>query len=141
MNKQPTFGYRATLVKTLLMSVCVILSVGALSACNSGDDQGIVSTESFGQLSIQYPLDETLFPPDIVAPKFIWEDKTQGVSKWQVVIRFQDSNSEELSFTSQEANWQPTEQAWLDHQEADLQAVKLRLFVSGLNNRMAKYFL
>jgi tetratricopeptide (TPR) repeat protein len=131
MNKQPTFGYRATLVKTLLMSVCVILTVGALSACNSGDDQGIVSTESFGQLSIQYPLDETLFPPDIVAPKFIWEDKTQGVSKWQVVIRFQN-NSEELSFTSQEANWQPTEQAWLDIKRRSTGS-EAQVIVSGLN--------
>ena len=64
-----------------------------------------------GQLEIAYPLNETLFPPDIVAPKFIWQDSTPNVNKWEVTLRFNDS-SKDLSFTSDQTDWQPTEEIW-----------------------------
>ena len=32
-----------------------------------------------GQLEIQYPLDETLFPPDIVAPSVTWKDAQKSI--------------------------------------------------------------
>ena len=33
----------------------------------------------YSELIISYPLDETLFPPEIVAPTFRWEDGASGV--------------------------------------------------------------
>ena len=39
-----------------------------------------------GGLEITYPLDETLFPPEIVAPTFVWTDETESVARWGVAI-------------------------------------------------------
>ena len=44
----------------------------------------------YSNLVIDYPLDETLFPPEIVAPSFYWSDDNPKSNKWLVTIRFQD---------------------------------------------------
>ena len=55
-----------------------------------------------GSLEIKYPLDETLFPPEIVAPTFVWSDKTEGVKAWTVLLRF-DETGEVLRFPADRA--------------------------------------
>ena len=65
-----------------------------------------------GQLQIAYPLDGTLFPPEIVAPTFVWEDETEGVASWTVLLRFDDATEEELRFPVPEPRWRPTEEEW-----------------------------
>ena len=62
-----------------------------------------------GQLEVTYPLDETLFPPDIVAPTFLWHDETEGVGQWEVILRLA---GEEHRFPVAEASWRPTEEDW-----------------------------
>jgi tetratricopeptide (TPR) repeat protein len=66
-----------------------------------------------GQLEITYPLDETLFPPDIVAPRFTWEDETDGVEQWQVLVDF-GPEQEILRFSTAEPSWRPSEEEWAD---------------------------
>jgi tetratricopeptide (TPR) repeat protein len=68
-------------------------------------------SESSGRLEIKYPLDETLFPPEIVAPTFIWSDETEEVAKWIVLLRF-DSAGEVLRFPTTEPRWRPSEADW-----------------------------
>ena len=64
-----------------------------------------------GELKITYPLDETLFPPDIVAPTFTWNDETEGAGQWQVLLRF-GNDRDVLQFTTEVPNWRPTEHDW-----------------------------
>ena len=64
-----------------------------------------------GSLEIKYPLDETLFPPEIVAPTFVWSDKTEGVKDWVVLLRF-DETGEVLRFPAAEPRWRPSESDW-----------------------------
>ncbi len=64
-----------------------------------------------GRLALTYPLDGTLFPPDIVAPKFIWSDETAGVTEWTVLVRLAD-DEEPLRFASEEPSWRPSETDW-----------------------------
>lgn len=64
-----------------------------------------------GALDISYPLDETLFPPDIVAPTVFWEDQTEGVTDWRVLVRL-DGADELLSFVTNEPQWQPAAADW-----------------------------
>jgi tetratricopeptide (TPR) repeat protein len=66
-----------------------------------------------GQLEITYPLDETMFPPDIVAPTFTWNDTTGGIEQWHVLFRF-NGESEVRSFTTTEPRWRPSEEDWAD---------------------------
>ncbi|MGB5223153.1 MAG: hypothetical protein WBN60_19130, partial [Polyangiales bacterium] len=66
-----------------------------------------------GRLEITYPLDETLFPPEIVAPTVVWGDKTDGVVKWQVMLRFHGQD-EVLRFATAEPRWRPSEADWAE---------------------------
>jgi tetratricopeptide (TPR) repeat protein len=56
---------------------------------------------------------ETLFPPDIVAPTFIWSDETNGVAQWQVLLQF-DGEDEMLEFPAAESSWRPSEEDWAE---------------------------
>jgi tetratricopeptide (TPR) repeat protein len=87
----------------------------ALSACGSEPAPTPLAFpgEPSGRLEIAYPLDQTLFPPEIVAPTFLWEDETEGVAAWRVLLRFGDS-AELLRFSSTEPRWRPTEEEWDD---------------------------
>ena len=69
--------------------------------------------EPSGQLEIKYPLDETLFPPEIVAPTFVWNDATDGVVSWQVLLRFAGEDSVRR-FATTEPRWRPSETDWAE---------------------------
>ncbi len=64
-----------------------------------------------GKLKINYPLDETLFPPDIVAPTFRWEDYMLDTNCWCFVFDFQDGG-EPMRFLSDKKEWTPNEEDW-----------------------------
>jgi Flp pilus assembly protein TadD len=68
---------------------------------------------SSGRLEIKYPLDETLFPPEIPAPTFVWSDRTGGIVEWKVLLRF-DGEDAELRFATTEPRWRPTETDWAE---------------------------
>jgi Flp pilus assembly protein TadD len=68
---------------------------------------------SSGQLEIKYPLDESLFPPEIVAPTFVWNDATEGVEGWKVLLRF-DGEGDVLRFATTEPSWRPSEADWAE---------------------------
>jgi tetratricopeptide (TPR) repeat protein len=96
--------------------VCVLLAaLLALGAC--GKESGPVPLafpgEPSGDIEIKYPLDETLFPPEIVAPTFVWHDETDGAGKWEVLIRF-DGTDEVLRFSAAESRWRPAETDWAE---------------------------
>src|SRR5262245_36684391 len=38
-------------------------------------------------LRITYPLEGTLFPPESVAPTFVWQDDSGRVDRWDVAVR------------------------------------------------------
>jgi len=85
----------------------------ALSACGKQSAPAPLAFPSkpVGGIEIKYPLDETLFPPEIVAPTFVWSDQTEGVSNWTVLVRF-DDKGEVLRFPTTEPRWRPSEADW-----------------------------
>jgi tetratricopeptide (TPR) repeat protein len=92
----------------------LLAAVLALGAC--GDDSRAplaFPDEPSGRLEITYPLDETLFPPEIVAPTFVWSDETENVTKWEVLLRF-DPAGEVLRFPTAEPRWRPSEEDWAE---------------------------
>lgn len=137
-NTQFLVGHRAALpqpciIHKLLTFICVVFALSLLSACKSttSGSASHFSDVPEGQLSIQYPLDETLFPPDIVAPKFLWEDKTPNVKQWNVHIDFAD-HDEPLSFVATHAHWQPSETQWSEI-KARSTAEKAQVSIIGVN--------
>jgi len=92
----------------------LFVSLLAVSACSKGTAPAPVEFPSgpSGGLAIKYPLDETLFPPEIVAPTFVWDDKTEGGEQWVVLLRFDDDSGEVLRFPTAEPRWRPAEADW-----------------------------
>ncbi|MFK7898272.1 MAG: tetratricopeptide repeat protein [Myxococcota bacterium] len=114
---------RSGLSRAALFLSVALLVLLALSACNRESPQTAPQTaprtepltfpsQPVGALSIQYPLDETLFPPEIVAPTFTWQDETEGASAWQVLVRAAETSDDILRFSASNANWRPSEEEW-----------------------------
>src|SRR5512140_2114954 len=64
-----------------------------------------------GQLQITYPLEGTLFPPESVAPTFVWEDGTGNAHRWDVVVR-DDTGGDLLRASVDAPRWRPSEESW-----------------------------
>jgi Flp pilus assembly protein TadD/dipeptidyl aminopeptidase/acylaminoacyl peptidase len=94
----------------------------ALGACGKGAGPAPLDFPSApsGGLEITYPLDETLFPPEIVAPTFVWSEETEGVEEWMVLLRF-DSSDEVLRFPATEPRWRPSEADWAGIKERSVE--------------------
>ncbi|MFC1633586.1 tetratricopeptide repeat protein [Planctomycetota bacterium] len=67
--------------------------------------------EKYKPLTILYPLDETLFPPEIVAPTFRWEQGASGEDAWLVNFTFQDGKDPTQAITH-EPKWAPDPGQW-----------------------------
>ena len=91
----------------------LLIAALSLGACDKKSAPALLTFPAgpSGAIEIKYPLDETLFPPEIVAPTFVWSDKTEGVSNWTVLIRF-DEQGEVLRFPTAEPRWRPSEADW-----------------------------
>ncbi|MCJ7452202.1 MAG: tetratricopeptide repeat protein [Steroidobacteraceae bacterium] len=115
----PRFSGReltSTRGKSSRAGICLLLAAAlALSACGKGSGPSPLAfpSESAGALEIKYPLDETLFPPEIVAPTFAWSDETGGVAQWRVLLRF-DGDDDVLRFATSEPSWRPSETDWAE---------------------------
>ena len=96
----------------------LIATLGLLAACGEGAGPPPLAfpSEAAGLLRIAYPLDETLFPPEIVAPTVVWTDETADVARWKVLLRFggPDDPDDALEFPVGAARWRPTEQDWAE---------------------------
>ncbi len=64
-----------------------------------------------GAVTILYPLDGTLFPPEIAPPTFRWRQSRGEADAWQVAFDFRDGNGD-LSFPSRTTEWKPSDQQW-----------------------------
>ena len=64
----------------------------------------------YGRLTISYPLDETLFPPEIAAPTFQWEDNS-GSDMWLISISFQDEKGR-MNILASKSGWTPEQRQW-----------------------------
>jgi len=65
----------------------------------------------YGSLTISYPLDETLFPPEIVPPLFRWKDDNSISSIWLISIRFR-YDKPGMNFLTREPQWAPEPEQW-----------------------------
>ena len=104
----------------MVMGVCIVAVVIAAAALITFFTSGIrvddvlavyQDQEQYSGLTILYPLNETLFPPEIVAPIFRWNDEKSGSDTWLVTIRFRDDN-ERMNFLTRRLHWKPKAKEW-----------------------------
>jgi Flp pilus assembly protein TadD len=50
--------------------------------------RAVAEANEVGEVTIDYPLDESIFPPEILAPTFLWHDSISGVDGWLIDITF-----------------------------------------------------
>ncbi len=91
-----------------------------------------VSPES--GIKINYPLDEAMFPPEIIAPTFLWEDTTPTVDRW--VLSFRGSSSVQ-SFLCKEPSWRPDRETWQEMKKISVEN-PLSVTVTGFNKKQAQ---
>ena len=77
--------------------------------------------KQYGATTIHYPFPEAVFPPDIAAPTFRWEDIDNQADAWVVRIEFQDGN-QPLAFESRSPEWTPSETDWSNIEKRSLGA-------------------
>jgi hypothetical protein len=80
------FGASAITLKAITRAALVLGAMLVLGACEGDAIEEPAPPEASsaptGKLEITYPLDETLFPSDIVAPTFLWSDEAEGAGHW-----------------------------------------------------------
>jgi tetratricopeptide (TPR) repeat protein len=65
----------------------------------------------YNSLTIRYPLNETLFPLEIVPPAFHWEDANSTSDTWLITIKFRDDDKR-MNFLVRETQWTPEPTQW-----------------------------
>jgi tetratricopeptide (TPR) repeat protein len=63
--------------------------LGGRAAVQPNSGQG-ASTASVASITVDYPLDGSIFPPDITPQTFIWRDAAQDATRWRIDIAFAD---------------------------------------------------
>jgi len=88
---------------------------------------------SYGGLTIAYPLDQTLFPPEIVPPTFRWKDDAGRCDRWLVTIEFEDDEGR-INCLTREPQWTPEAAVWeaIKQRSAERQA---KVNVLGVNRK------
>ena len=86
----------------------------------------------YNDIMIEYPLDQTLFPPEMVPPTFYWKDSVSASNVWLVRIEFGDGKLP-LCYPSRRRQWTPPTQDWDDikHRSVDQDA---RVVVLGVDS-------
>ncbi|OHB67651.1 MAG: hypothetical protein A2Y77_11740 [Planctomycetes bacterium RBG_13_62_9] len=75
--------------------------------------QSLARAAQPGRLAIEYPLEGTLFPPEISAPAFRWKDQDVRADLWLVTIEFPDGRARINRFAPQ-PEWRPEAAVWED---------------------------
>ncbi len=113
-------------------AVCLII----LSAPEPGVEDILAAYQesaSYGGLTIAYPLDETLFPPEIVPPTFCWKDDNADCDRWLVTIEFQDGEGR-INFLTREAKWTPEAAVWETIKQRSLEG-QAKVTILGVNRK------
>jgi Flp pilus assembly protein TadD len=101
----------AVAVAILSLSLAVFFAAGCTRDVDTQDIVAAAADGDIARLQIASPQDGTLFPPDLVAPTFLWEDTTAGADRWHVVVR-DDAGGEVLRQTVDSPRWRPSPDDW-----------------------------
>ncbi|MFQ6036423.1 MAG: hypothetical protein ACE5NM_11355, partial [Sedimentisphaerales bacterium] len=73
----------------------------------------------YSELTISYPLDGTLFPPEIVPPTFRWKDSNSSSDTWLITVKFQDDKGRDpasrqghMNFLTKVKQFKPEPRDW-----------------------------
>jgi tetratricopeptide (TPR) repeat protein len=90
-------------------------------------------------LTIQYPLDETMFPPEAVPPTFRWTDTNSVVNAWKVRLHLVQGEAP-LTFAVEKPEWTPQMATWEKIKQLSI-TIPARVEVAGYERRQPERIL
>ncbi len=123
----------AGLVAVSGVACLVILSVHRTRTTPESVLEALAQATRLGQIAIEYPLDGTVFPPELPAPGFRWKDADSRADLWLVTIEFADDRGRVNCF-AHEAQWRPDPPVWEDIKNRSQEA-PVTVTVVGLNHQ------
>jgi tetratricopeptide (TPR) repeat protein len=93
----------------------------------------------YGGLTILYPLNGTLFPPEIVPPTFRWKDSRPNSNTWLVTLQFQD-DQERMNWLADKPQWTPEASEWETIKKRSLEK-DAQVIILGVNRFAPKKIL
>ncbi len=104
---------RICLIVLLTISLFLVL-------LDSLDRRGETLDRASSGLSIVYPIDETIFPPEIAPPTFRWESDSEAAGQWDLAIK-SNGGSLGLEAHTKTPEWTPTDEEWATIREMSLE--------------------
>jgi tetratricopeptide (TPR) repeat protein len=99
----------------MVTKALLLLSLAGLScSCRESVEQVAASYREqaqYQEFSLQSPLQEAVFPPEIAPCTFAWRDPSTDANAWLLQFEFGDSGSP-LRFLSREGAWTPAPADW-----------------------------
>ncbi len=71
-----------------IVAICAVALLGGawvVRAYGGGNDGG---SSSLAKITVDYPLEGSIFPPDITPPTFLWRDGSESAKHWVVEVSF-----------------------------------------------------
>lgn len=72
----------------ILAAGSVALICGAAFSASSGTPLQAATTAQVAAIKIDYPLDGSVFPPEITPPTFLWHDANETSKRWVFEVSF-----------------------------------------------------
>jgi len=127
--------------KSIICVVVIAIMMFVLAAFGMTDVQvkdilaAYQNDAEYSGLTILYPLDDTLFPPEIVPPTFRWEDGKSGANTWLVTIEFQDDakSMNLLGVLADSPEWTPSAKEWETIKKLSLEKTA-KVAILGVNS-------
>ena len=80
----------ALLIFVAILATLTVVHRGAAGQPKNGQ---VVPAAHPPSITIDYPLDGSIFPPEITPPTFIWRDTAENTTRWRIDIVFSDSSA------------------------------------------------
>ena len=122
--------------RNIVLYLLAFLAIIQISACKSAEDkiieQWVEKGEIKNKLDIIYPQNNTVFPPEFIAPTFTWKETTQNVERWFIVADTEEKEQFLTAFTVKNS-WKPDADKWELLKKAALNK-EIKISISGINN-------
>ncbi len=124
-------------IKNIIFYLFSILITIQMFACQSTDEKIIEQwnkkKEIPNELTIKYPQNNTVFPPDFIPPTFIWEKSDPNIKRWFIVVDTEGKKQFITDF-SDNTSWKADSLQWEALKNASM-GKKIKVSISGINDK------
>ena len=125
-------------VAAAVVVVAILYGIAGRGSFRAEDLLAVYREEAqYDNIAIAYPLDETLFPPEMVPPTFRWKDSVAGAKAWLIRVDFDDDGPCML-FAARRSRWTPGPEDWETIKQRSLERDARVLILGAGRGRSAR---